>query len=100
MTRREPLPWRYFVSALWVVLVDAWYGGPLVGRWAGPWAALPVALALLAVLGLWWRDRAPAAPDPDRRGFALAVLGIALVATLVRLPALAAPASLISSDSA
>ena len=88
------------VPALWVVLVDAWYGGPLVGRWTGPWAALPAAAALLVALGLWFRDRAPADPGPDRRRFALALLGVALVATLVRLPALAAPASLISSDSA
>src|SRR5688572_12777766 len=100
MTRREPLPWRYVAPALWVVLVDAWYGGPLVGRWAGPWAALPVAAVLLGVALVAWKQRAPREPDPDRRRFALAVLGVALVATLVRLPALAAPASLISSDSA
>jgi hypothetical protein len=100
MTRREPLPWRYVVPALWVVLVDAWYGGPLVGRWTGPWAALPAAAALAGAAVAAWRLRAPRAPDPDRRGFAVAVLGVALVATLVRLPALAAPASLISSDSA
>jgi hypothetical protein len=38
--------------------------------------------------------------ERERRPFVLAVIGVALVATLVRLPALAAPASLISSDSA
>ena len=82
-------------------MVDAWFQGPLLGRWT-PRAAIPAALALGAVvaIGGGLRRRPRKDKDPDRGRLALAVLGVALVATLVRLPALAAPASLISSDSA
>jgi hypothetical protein len=95
-------PLRYVVLGLWVLVVDAWFEGPLLGRWAGPLAALPLALALLAVAG-WAIARRPRFAEgvgaEDRR-FLLAATVVALLATLVRLPALAAPASLISSDSA
>jgi hypothetical protein len=103
MTRgREPAPWRYVVLALWVVMVDAWFQGPLTGRWTGPRAAIPAALALgaVAAIGGGLRRRDSRRVEADRRRLVLAVAGVALVATLVRLPALAAPASLISSDSA
>ena len=95
-------PRRYLVLGLWVLTVDAWFQGPLVGRWAGPLAAIPFAVALLAFAG--WeiarRPRPAEAATPDDRRFLLAIAVVALLATLVRLPALAAPASLISSDSA
>jgi len=95
-------PRRYVVLGLWVLTVDAWFQGPIVGRWAGPGAAIPLAVALLALIG--WeiarRPRPAEAVAADDRRFLLAVAVVALLATLVRLPALAAPASLISSDSA
>ena len=93
-------PLRYVVLGLWVLTVDAWFQGPIVGGWAGPRAAIPLAVALLALAG--WeitRRTRPAAGADDRR-FLLAIAIVALLATLVRLPALAAPASVISSDSA
>jgi hypothetical protein len=93
---------RYVVLGLWVLTVDAWFEGPLVGAWAGTRAAIPLALALGALVG--WevarRPRPDVAAAADDRRFLLAVAVVALLATLVRLPALAAPASLISSDSA
>lgn len=95
-------PRRYAVLGLWVLTVDAWFQGPVVGRWAGPLAAIPFAVALLALAG--WeiarRPRPAEADGADDRRFLLAIAIVALLATLVRLPALAAPASLISSDSA
>jgi hypothetical protein len=95
-------PLRYVVPGLWALTADAWFQGPIVGRWAGPLAAVPLAVALLAVVG--WeiarRPRPSGAAAADDRRFLLAVAVVALLATLVRLPALAAPASLISSDSA
>jgi hypothetical protein len=91
---------RYLVLGLWIATVDAWFQGPLVGRAVGPLGAIPLGLALLAAV-VWEiaGRRPPPAFGVDRR-FALAIAGVAVVATLVRLPALAAPASLISSDSA
>jgi hypothetical protein len=91
---------RYLVLGLWIATVDAWFQGPVVGRVAGPLAAVPLGVALVAAV-LWARAGQPRSPATggDRR-FMLAVAGVALLATLVRLPALAAPASLISSDSA
>ena len=95
-------PLRYVVLGLWVLTADAWFEGPLVGRWTGPGAAVPLAVALLAAVA--WeiarRPRLPGADAADTRRFLVAVAVVALLATLVRLPALAAPASLISSDSA
>jgi hypothetical protein len=82
---------------LWVLGVDAWFHGPILRDRLGPLAALLLLLAA-AVAAAW----AHGAPESRRltRGFALAVAGACLLATLVRLPALAAPGSLISSDSA
>jgi hypothetical protein len=83
-------------------MADAWFQGPLTGRWLAPMAAFPLLVALLAAAGWEVARRAPregADPAGDRR-FLLAAVVVALVATLVRLPALAAPASLISSDRA
>ena len=83
-----------------MLATDAWFQGPIVGRLAGPAAAIPLAVALVA-LGAWSvARRPPAPPGSDARRHGLAFLAVALVATLLRLPALAAPASLISSDSA
>ena len=93
-------PRRYLVPGLWVLTVDAWFEGPIVGRWTGPGAALPLAIALLAVVGWEIARRPRPAAAPDDRRFLLAVAVVAMLATLLRLPALAAPASLISSDSA
>ena len=82
-------------------MVDAWFAGPIVGRWPGPAAAIPLLIALAAVVGSHAarRVRTVTLTADDRRFLAAAAI-VALVATLVRLPALAAPASLISSDSA
>ena len=95
-------PRRYVVLGLWVLVVDAWFQGPIVGRWVGPLAAVPLAVALLALAG--WeiarRPRSAEATAAEDRRFLLAIAVVAVLATLVRLPALAAPASLISSDSA
>lgn len=93
---------RYVVLGLWVLTADAWFEGPIIGGRAGPWAALLPALALVGLAG--WavarRLRAAGEEAADDRRFLSAVALVALLATLVRLPALAAPASLISSDSA
>jgi hypothetical protein len=93
-------PWRYAVPGLWVLTVDAWFGGPIVGRWTGPLAAVPLAAGLLGFMAWEIARRPRPAEAADDRRFLLAVAVVALLATLVRLPALAAPASLISSDSA
>lgn len=95
-------PLRYVVLGLWVLTLDAWFEGPIVGRWSGPGLAVPLAVALLAVAGweLARRPRRDEAAAADDRRFLVSVAVVALLATLVRLPALAAPASLISSDSA
>ena len=94
-------PRRYVILGLWVLTADAWFQGPITGRWLGPAAAPALLVALIAVLAgpLARRRAAEPAPGEDRR-FLLAAAVVALVATLVRLPALSAPASLISSDSA
>jgi len=101
--------WPYAALGLWVLVADAWFHGPLIGRWIGPQAAGPLLIALLA-LGVWaiqsrrGGGASATADDPiidhSRGRFLIAVAVIALLATLVRLPALGAPASLISSDSA
>jgi hypothetical protein len=82
---------------LWVLGVDAWFHGPILRDRLGPLAALVLLLA--AAVAAAWAHGAPESRRPTR-GFALAVAGACLLATLVRLPALAAPGSLISSDSA
>src|SRR5437899_12227960 len=83
---------------LWVLLLEAWFRGPLLGAWLGRRAAAVIAVALIAVIV----ERVLAAARRHRvdRRFAALVAGALLVATLVRLPAFASPASLISSDSA
>lgn len=83
---------------VWVALTDAWFQGPLLGGRVGPAAALLPAALLLALMGreLARRFRSGERPGP----LALAILACAAAATLVRLPALAAPFGLISSDSA
>src|SRR5688500_19881228 len=92
---------RYVVLGLWVLVVDAWFRGPIIGRWLGAAAAIPLLIALIAVTGSHAARRLRSATlTPDDRRFVGAVAAVALLATLVRLPALAAPASLISSDSA
>ena len=98
------VPPRYVVLGLWVLTADAWFQGPIVGPFAGPGTALPLAMALLAAIG-WAIARRPhpaaaAGATSDDRHFLWAVAVVAMLATVVRLPALAAPASLISSDSA
>jgi hypothetical protein len=83
--------------ALWVLLVDAWFRGPLLGRFAGPTTAGVLAALLLVVVAVSVarsRER-----WPDRR-FALIVASMLALATLVRLPALLVPSSVISGDSA
>lgn len=83
--------------ALWVLGVDAWFHGPILHDRLSPLAAslLLLASAGSAVAAL----RAAGGPRVDRR-FAAAAAGVCLLATVVRLPALDAPGSLISSDSA
>jgi hypothetical protein len=82
-------------------MVDAWFCGPILGRWLGPGAAIPLLIALAAMVGSHAARRIRTVTlTPEDRRFLGAAAVIALVATLVRLPALAAPASLISSDSA
>jgi hypothetical protein len=83
--------------ALWVLGLDAWFHGPILHDLLSAPAALLLLLAgagaaLIALRAGGGRRRA--------RGFAVAAAGACLLATVVRLPALAAPGSLISSDSA
>jgi hypothetical protein len=83
---------------LWVLGVDAWFHGPILhDRLSAPTALLLLlagaGAALAAALHAGAGPRLP-------RGFAAAAAGVCLLATVVRLPALAAPGSLISSDSA
>ena len=84
--------------ALWVVGLDAWFHGPLLHDHVGPLAAL---LLLVAAAGA---GATALAASPRRiapsTGLAAGAAAVVLLATLVRLPALAAPGSLISSDSA
>lgn len=82
-----------------MLLADAWFQGPILGARLGLGPSIPLALALAAAgatsAAKAWRRQGPW----DRR-FAAAVAAVLLLATLVRLPALLAPAGLISSDSA
>ena len=82
---------------LWVLGADAWFHGPILHGRLGAAAALLLLLAaaVAAAIAL----RAAGGPRFDRR-FAVAAAAVCLLATVVRLPALAAPGSLISSDSA
>lgn len=83
---------------LWVVLLEVWFQGPVLGglvprraAWL-PWLVL-AALAVRAVLAA----RPAARPF---RSLGLSILGVLVLTTAVRLPALTAPAGLLSSDSA
>jgi hypothetical protein len=87
----------YAALAVWVMLLEAWFQGPILGTRAGLVAAAPLAVLLVALLVARHRARARPAADPR---FSLAVVGMLVLATLVRLPALRAPGSLVSSDSA
>ena len=87
--------WTYAALVGWVLAVDAWFQGPLLGGRVPPAAGAVVLLVVLVALGA---RAASARARP--RAFLLLVAGMLLLATLVRLPALAAPGSLISSDSA
>jgi hypothetical protein len=80
---------------LWILLLEAWFQGPLLGGWLGRRSAMVLATLVVAAAANRLRHRRP----PDRRFVALVAAALAL-ATLVRWPALRAPASLISSDSA
>src|SRR5438034_6518300 len=83
---------------LWVLLLEAWFQGPLLGRWLGRrGAAMLVGLLVVLVLARMVAALQRRRPDPR---FAAMVAAALALATLVRLPALMAPASLISSDSA
>src|SRR6185503_3021963 len=88
----------YVALALWILLLDVWFQGPILGGrapigLAGPWF-------LLLVVVLVVRHRSRVVRKPLDRSFALAVAGMLVLATLVRWPALRAPGSLVSSDSA
>jgi hypothetical protein len=88
----------YAALAVWVLLLETWFQGPILGRRVPIVAAAPLLAVLVAILVVRHRSRvAPRGVDPR---FALAVSGMLLLATLVRIPVLRAPGSLISSDSA
>jgi hypothetical protein len=87
----------YAALAVWVLLLEAWFQGP-IGRRVPIVAAVPLLAVLIGILVV--RHRSHAVPRALDRGFALAVLAMLLLATLVRVPVLRAPGSLISSDSA
>jgi hypothetical protein len=83
--------------ALWVLGLDAWFHGPILHDHLSAPAAL---LLLLAGAGAALVALRAGGGLHLTRGFAVAAAGVCLLATVVRLPALAAPGSLISSDSA
>ncbi len=83
--------------ALWVLGLDAWFQGPILHDHLSAPAAL---LLLLAGAGAALVALRAGGGLHLTRGFAVAAAGVCLLATVVRLPALAAPGSLISSDSA
>jgi hypothetical protein len=88
----------YLALAVWVLLLEVWFQGPILGGRVPLAAAVPLLAVLIAILVIRHRSHAVArAPD---RGFAVAVLAMLVLATLVRVPVLRAPGSLISSDSA
>ena len=88
----------YADLALWVLALEAWFQGPILGGRVPVAVAAPLLGLLLGMLLVRHRCR----PDrrPVDRRFALAVAGMLVLATLVRWPALRAPGSLVSSDSA
>jgi hypothetical protein len=52
------MPPPYVILGLWVLMADAWFQGPLTGRWLAPMAAFPLLVALLAAAG-WGRLQRP-----------------------------------------
>jgi hypothetical protein len=88
--------WTYAALAAFALAADAWFEGPLLGGRVAP--ALGAWLLLAAVLVAVAR----AAPTLRRKpsAFVVAMAAMLALATLVRLPAIRAPGSLISSDSA
>src|SRR5687768_6098185 len=90
MERRLP----YVALVLWMLLADAWFEGPLLGRLSSPF--VPAVLLLLFVA---LAARLGARAAFDRRQAAM-TLGLLALATLVRLPALLNPAGVITGDSA
>jgi hypothetical protein len=97
--------WGYVALALWVALVDVWFHGPLSGGAGPPWVALLLAAALgvaLVAAGRAWRAGTitPADGVSHAPASVAVVVAALVVASLVRLPALANPDGLISSDSA
>jgi 4-amino-4-deoxy-L-arabinose transferase-like glycosyltransferase len=88
----------YAALAAWVLALDAWFQGPILGGRAPIVLAGPLLALLIAILVV--RHRSGARPRSVDRRFALAVAVMLLLATLVRWPALRAPGSLVSSDSA
>jgi hypothetical protein len=88
----------YAALVAWVLLLEAWFQGPILGRRVPIMAAAPLLAVLVAILLV--RHRSRAVPRAVDRRFGLAVSGMLLLATLVRIPVLWAPGSLISSDSA
>ena len=83
--------------ALWVLGLDAWFHGPILHDHLSAPAAL---LLLFAGAGATLVALRAGGGLRLTRGFAVAAAVMCLLATVVRLPALAAPGSLISSDSA
>jgi hypothetical protein len=88
----------YAALAVWVLTLEAWFQGPILGGRLPIAMAAPLLAVVVAVLVL--RHRSRAEPRTGDRPFALAVAGMLVLATLVRWPALMAPGSLVSSDSA
>ena len=93
---RRGRAWTYAALGAWVLAVDAWFEGPLAGGRVPP-ATGAWLLAAAGSVALVRRARRGA---PRISTFGWAVAGMLLLATLVRLPALRAPGSLVSSDSA
>ena len=87
----------YAALALWTLLADAWFHGPIFGARGGPWVV--IALALLLAFAITAAVRRGADRGADRPP-ALAIAGLLLLATIVRLPALLNPAGVITGDSA
>jgi hypothetical protein len=88
--------WTYAALGAWVLAADAWFQGPLLGGRVPPGVGAGLLLAALLVAA------ARAAPKLLQRpsAFVLAVAAMLALATLVRVPVIRAPGSLISSDSA
>jgi 4-amino-4-deoxy-L-arabinose transferase-like glycosyltransferase len=88
----------YAALAVWVLALEAWFQGPILGGRVPIAVAAPLLALLVAILVVRHRSGAdPLTTDPR---FVLAVAGMLVLATLVRWPALRAPGSLVSSDSA